>query len=177
LIIGHIDSKYSTEGAIDNASGVYTLHEVAVLIKDEKYNHAIEFVPFNGEESPEVSGQLAYMSYLEKNNFKIKSVINIDGVGHIASKNAFSFFNFDENAKNKIIAENGLLEGEQWYSGDHGIFAFQGIPCIAITASNMFTDLIKIIHTKNDKMELVDLSLLKMLSKSIKNLIEIIDKD
>jgi len=177
LIIGHMDSKYFIGGAIDNASGVYTLHEIAVLIKNEKYNHTIEIVPFNGEESPEVSGQLAYMDYLKKNNFKIKTVINIDGVGNIGTKGAFSFFNFEEGLKNKIVVENNLLEGEQWYSGDHGMFAFQEIPCIAITASNMFTDLIKITHTKNDKIELVDINLLKQLSKSIANIIETIDRE
>jgi aminopeptidase YwaD len=157
LIAAHMDSKYFTDGAIDNASGVYTLCELANLIKDKIFNHTIEIVPFNGEDSPEVSGQLAYVDYLGKNNLKIKSVINIDGVGHSGSKNMFSFFNYDENKKNNIVAENNLTEGEQWYSGDHGMFVFQEIPCIAITASNMYTDLIKITHTKSDKIELVDI--------------------
>jgi len=60
----------------------------------------------------------------------------------------FSFFNFDENCKADIISKNNLLEGEQWYSGDHGIFAFQNIPCIAVTSSDMFTETIKLTHTK-----------------------------
>jgi aminopeptidase YwaD len=141
-----------------------------------KFEHTIEIVPFNGEDHPEVSGQLAYMDYLERNKYKIKSVINIDGVGHISSKNAFSFYNFDEDTKNSIVTENSLLEGEQWYSGDHGIFVFQEIPCIAITASNMFTDLIKMTHTDKDKMELLDIGLLKMLSETIVNILGIIDK-
>jgi len=166
----------STFSGNDNASGVYTLYEIAKLLKDIKNNHTIEIVSFNGEDSPEVSGQLAYLNYLEKNNFKIKSVINIDGVGHIGTKNMFSFFNYDENLRNKIITDNNLLEGEQWYSGDYGMFAFQEIPCIAITADNMFTDLIKVTHTKKDRIELVDIDLLKQLSKSIVNIIEIIDK-
>jgi aminopeptidase YwaD len=176
LIAAHIDSKYFTDGAIDNASGVYTLYEIASLMKDMKFKHTIEIVPFNGEDSPEVSGQLAYMDYLEKNNYKIKFVVNIDGVGYINSKNSFSFYNFDEILKNSIVSENNLLEGEQWYSGDHGMFVFQEIPCIAITASNMFTDLVKITHTNKDKIELLDIGLLKMLSKTIVNIVEEIDK-
>jgi hypothetical protein len=68
------------------------------------------------------------------------------------------------------------LEGEQWYSGDHGMFVFQEIPCIAITASNMFTDLIKITHTNRDKMELLDIGLLKITSEIIVNILRIIDK-
>jgi aminopeptidase YwaD len=177
LIAAHMDSKYFTDGAIDNASGLYTLYEIAHLIKDRKHNHTIEIVPFNGEDSPEVSGQMAYLEYLKKNNLKIKSVINIDGVGHIGSKNMFSFFNFDENIKNNIINENNLLEGEQWYSGDHGMFVFQEIPCIAITASNMFTDLIKVTHTQKDKIEMVDINLLEKISETIVNIIGAIDKE
>jgi aminopeptidase YwaD len=176
LIVAHMDSKYFTNGAIDNASGLYTLYEIAKSIKNSKYNHSIEIVPFNGEDSPEVSGQLAYLNYLEENNLKIKSVINIDGVGYTGSENMFSFYNFDENMKSEIIANNDILEGEQWYSGDHGIFVFQEIPCIAITASNMFTDLVKITHTKNDKIELIDINLLKNLSNKVENIIKILDK-
>ena len=98
-----MDSKYFTDGAIDNASGVYTLYEIAKLINTQLFNHTIEIVPFNGEDSPEVSGQLAYLKYLERNKSKIKCVINIDGVGNIGSENEFSFYNFDENVKLDII--------------------------------------------------------------------------
>jgi len=178
LIAAHMDSKYFTEGAIDNASGVYTLYEIAKLLKLEDYKFSIEIVPFNGEDSPEVSGQLAYLDYLRENNLNIKSVINIDGVGHIGSENIFSFYNFNENIKSKIITKNNLLEGEQWYSGDHSIFAFQEIPCIAIVASSMLSNLMKnIIHTKKDKMELIDIKLLEKLSKTIIKILEIINKE
>ena len=125
LIIAHMDTKYFTNGAIDNATGIYTLYEIANLIKNKKFNHTVEIVPFNGEDHPEVSGQLAYLEYLRKNNYSINCVINIDGVGHIGSENMFSFFNFEENMKKEIIGNNNLMEGEQWYSGDHGIFDFR----------------------------------------------------
>ncbi len=77
--------------------------------------------------------------------------------------------------QNHIMASGDLLEGEQWYSGDHGMFAFQGIPCIAVTSSDMFTDAIKLTHTKNDIPEHVAIDLLKTLSKSIQHIIEILD--
>ena len=175
LVAAHMDSKYNTDGAIDNAAGLYTLYETAKLIKACRFNHTIEIVPFNGEDSPEVCGQMAYLNYLKENNLKVKTVINIDGVGSIGSENIFSFYNFDKIVKNKIVSENNLSEGEQWYSGDHCIFTFQEIPCIAVTASNMFTELIKITHTKNDKMELVDIRLPEMLSKTIFDIIKILD--
>ena len=167
-----MDSKYFTDGAIDNASGLYTLCEVAKLLNNYQFNHAIEIVPLNGEDSPEVSGQLAYLKYLKKNKLNVKSVINIDGVGHTGSENMYSFYNFDESNKEKILMKNKILEGEQWYSGDHGIFAFQEIPCIAITTSTMFSELMKITHTINDKKELVDIKLLKKLSKTIASIVD-----
>ncbi|GHU22776.1 aminopeptidase [Spirochaetia bacterium] len=175
LIAAHMDSKYNTCGANDNAAGLYTLYETTNLIKDKKYNYTVEIVPFNGEESPEASGELAYLNYLEENSYKIKSVINIDGPGHIGSKNMFSFFNYEQDIQNEIVTINNLLEGEQWYSGDHVIFAFQNISCIAITSSDMFTDSIKLTHTKMDKEEIVDIKLLSALSKSIVNILEIIN--
>ena len=175
LIAAHMDTKYSTDGAIDNASGVYTLFKIAELINKSDFNHTIEIVPFNGEDSPEVSGQLAYLKYLKKNKLNIKSVINIDGVGHIGSENMFSFYNFNEKTKMKITAKNNIVEGEQWYSGDHGIFVFQEIPCIAITSNNAFTDLMKITHTTGDKKELVDMKILRELSKTITKIIKTID--
>ena len=176
LISAHMDTKYFTDGAMDNAGGIFTLYEIANLLKNKRYNHTIEFVPFNGEEHPEVSGQLAYLEYLQKNGYTIKNVINIDGAGHIGSENMFSFFNYDENKKTEIISKNNILEGEQWYSGDHGIFAFQNIPCIAITSSDMFTNAVKYTHTKKDTMEIIDINLLKELGETIENILEIIDK-
>ena len=176
LIAAHLDAKYFTDGAIDNATGLYTLYEIAKLIQNEKYNSTVEIVPFNGEDSPEVSGQLAYLKYLEENNFNIKSVINIDGVGHIGSESEFSFYNFDEKLKAEVITKNDIFEGEQWYGGDHSVFVFQEIPCIAITASTMFSDLMKkITHTKNDTIELVDIKLLEKLSKKIVKIIAKLD--
>jgi aminopeptidase YwaD len=175
LIAAHMDTKYFTNGAIDNASGLFTLCETAELLKDIVCKHTIEIVPFNGEESPEAPGQLAYLNYLEQNNSKIKSVINIDSVGHIGSDNVFSFYNFSNKVKKEIINKNNLQEGEQWYSGDHGMFVFQNLPCIAITAGDIFSDLMKITHTKNDKMELVDINQLKSLSTTIANIVKMIE--
>ena len=116
LITAHMDTKYFTQGAIDNAGGLFALYETAEIIKDKSFDHTIEIVPFNGEDSPEVSGELAYLNYLAENNYKTSTVINIDGAGHIGSKNMFSFFNFNENKKMRLLPKaicwkesNGIL--------------------------------------------------------------------
>lgn len=176
VITAHMDSKYGTKGAVDNASGLYTLYETAKLINAHCYKHSIEIVPFNGEDSPEVSGQLAYLKYLEENNIKIKFAINIDGVGYTGMDNLFSFYNFDDTMKAKIIATNSITEGDQWYSGDHSIFAFQEIPCIAVTSANTSGNMTKIIHTQSDTPELVDLHSLRALSEKIAGAVKILDE-
>ena len=70
--------------------GNFPIKLVSSLMKLENNELSIEIVSLNGEDSPEASGQLAYLKYLEENNLKIKSVVNIDGVGHIGSENIFS---------------------------------------------------------------------------------------
>ena len=169
LVCAHMDSKYFTNAALDNASGVYTLYETARLIDNNTYT--IEIVPFNGEESPEAAGELAYLQYLSDNNYTVKTVINIDSPGHIGSENAFSFYNFDENKKKQLTAENRINEGTQWYSGDHAMFMFREIPCIAITSSDMFEDSINLTHTEKDTPGKIDINLLTQLSKTIAKII------
>ena len=170
LISAHMDSKYFTNGALDNASGVYTLYETAKLLDNNKYT--IEIVPFNGEDSPEAAGELAYLQYVKENSYSIKAVINIDAPGHIGSETTFSFYNFEETKKNDLIAENKIKEGIQWYSGDHEMFVFQKIPCIAITSSDLFEDSINLTHTNKDTSEKIDINLLKGLSKTIDKIVK-----
>jgi aminopeptidase YwaD len=171
LIAAHMDSKYGTRGALDNAAGLYTLCEIAKSISELNTEYTIELLPFNGEESPEASGELAYLQYLQQNGCNIKTMINIDAPGHIGSENMFSFFNFDDAVKAKLVADNKLLEGEPWYSGDHTMFAFQGTPCIIVTSSDMFTDSIRLTHTEKDVANVVDVGLLEKLSGTVKDIV------
>jgi aminopeptidase YwaD len=171
LIAAHMDSKYGTKGALDNAAGLYVLCEIAKAMNEMDSEYTIELVPFNGEESPEASGELAYLQYLQQNGYTIRTMINIDAPGHIGSENMFSFFNFDDAVKAKLVKENNLLEGEPWYSGDHTMFAFQGIPCIIVTSSDMFSDSIRLTHTEKDVANVVDVGLLHKLSGTVKNII------
>lgn len=48
VICAHMDSKYNTDGALDNASGVVTMLYAAKGIETDRYN--IDIVPFNSEE-------------------------------------------------------------------------------------------------------------------------------
>jgi len=160
LIAAHIDSKYGTAGALDNGAGVYTLYKLLEALKDLTFENTLELVPFNGEESPEASGELAYLQYIEEKGYTVASCLNIDGPGHRGSQNMFAFFNYDSSKKADLIRRHRLLEGAPWYGGDHTIFAFQEIPCIAVTSSDMFTAAMNITHTPADTPDGVDVTLL-----------------
>jgi aminopeptidase YwaD len=170
IICAHMDTKYGTPGALDNAAGVYTLTKLAHLLSNEKDLPEIEIVPFNGEEYHGVSGQLKYLEY--SGDSTIRCVINIDSPGYLGSKNALSFYNLDEEEISRAMTgKDDLSRGPEWYAGDHAMFVFRGCPCIVATSSNLFEEAIKVTHTDKDDLSMVDVSLLNSLANSLKEII------
>jgi len=175
IICAHVDTKYDTPGALDNAAGIYTLMKLAHLLSNETNLPEIEIVPFNGEEYYGVSGQLKYLEYLGDSD--IRCVINIDSPGYVGSKNAISFYNFNEEEISKIMLDKDTISrGQEWYAGDHAMFAFKGCPCIVATSSNLLEEVVKITHTNKDDISKVDISLLNSLADSLKEIIIGLDK-
>ena len=80
VICAHMDSKYNTDGALDNASGVATMLLAAKGIETNRYN--IDIVPFNSEEYFDPQGELIYLEDLRKSEKEISLLINIDTVAH-----------------------------------------------------------------------------------------------
>lgn len=158
VICAHLDSKYNTPGALDNAAGIAVLLETARRLVPSKYS--IDIVPFNGEEYYEASGELGYLQYLENQNIKVELLINIDSPCHIHANTAVSFYNFDEIHKsvatNLFKAHPSVSEGEQWYAGDHSAYVFAGTPCVAVTSSDLFTGGLEKTHTPNDTIDCID---------------------
>lgn len=179
IICAHLDTKYGTQGALDNASGIYTLMRVAQLLESTDLNLSIDFVPFNGEEYYGVSGQLSYLDRLQQKKMVPKAVINIDSVGFIKSRSAISFYNGDNSKTDDILRHMGefhIVKGEQWFAGDHSMFVQQGIPCMAITSSNLFEKGLKYTHTYKDKFNLVDLEILECLAHGLVEIVKKIDQ-
>jgi len=176
VVSSHMDTKYGTPGAIDNASGVIVLSTIMRLLINYSGDYDIDFVPFNGEEYFGVKGQLAYLDHIKKRQDNVKLVINIDAPGHVDSKTALSTYNFNSEMQDWIdsrTAGNGLLsKGEEWYAGDHSMFAFQGIPCIAVTSSNLMEAVLDITHTPNDTTENINLEILEETAGFLTQLIE-----
>ena len=163
VICAHMDSKYNTNGALDNASGVVTMLLAAAEIETNKYN--IDIIPFNSEEYYDPRGELIYLEEISNTRKDIALLINIDAVAYVGSKVAVASFNFDDEEKQKqndIMKEcKNIVEGEPWYAGDHAAFAFQGIKCILVSASDLFGECISNTHCSKDTIDLVDESLIK----------------
>lgn len=175
IVCAHIDTKKNTKGALDNASGVAVLMALAEELKDEKLSYDIEIVAFNGEDYYSVPGQ---MLYLKQNNWDfndVKMVINIDGAGHKDSKTALSFYNVSDQVMDQMMKAihnyQTIVRGEEWYEGDHSMFVQQGVPCMAVTSSNIRDVVMNITHTPKDTIDNVDPLLLKELANALKDII------
>ena len=163
VICAHMDSKYNTDGALDNASGAAAMLLAAKGIETNRYN--IDIVPFNSEEYYDPQGELIYLEDLRKNENEISLLINIDTVAHMGSKVAVAYFNFNEKEQlelDKVMNTSAnIVKGQPWYAGDHAPFVFGGTRCLLISASNLFGGCLSYTHCTKDTINLVDEKLIE----------------
>lgn len=169
VVCAHMDSKYNTDGALDNASGVATMLYAAKGIETDRYN--IDIVPFNSEEYYDPQGELIYLKELEKSNKKVSLLINIDTVAHVGSKVAVASFNFDEKEllelDNVMKSCTNIVSGRPWYAGDHAVFALGGTKCILVFASDLFEGCLSYTHCPKDTLDLIDEQLIENAAKFV----------
>ena len=169
--IGIQDGKI-IKGAIDNASGVAVLLDLAETLNNkysiEKPEFDIIFCAFNGEEK----GLTGSRKFIEDIDGKYNSLINIniDSVGY---KDGGRVTFLDGNANTSlyepmksIIENNGLevaLDTGLKGSADSVTFDKAGIPAICIIDENVKD----VIHTENDTPELIDYDRLDKIVESV----------
>ena len=163
VICAHMDSKYNTDGALDNASGVAAMLYAAKGIETDRYN--IDIVPFNSEEYYDPQGELIYLEDLRKSEKEVSLLINIDTVAHVGSKVAVASVNFNEKEQleldNIMNSCTNIVSGQPWYAGDHAVFAFAGTKCVIISASDLFEGCLSYTHCPKDTIDLVDEELIE----------------
>jgi aminopeptidase YwaD len=163
VICAHMDSKYNTDGALDNASGVATMLLAAKGIETNRYN--IDIVPFNSEEYFDPQGELIYLEDLRKSEKVISLLINIDTLAHVGSKVAVAYFNFNDKEQleldNIMNTSTNIVSGQPWYAGDHTAFVFGGTRCLLISASDLFEGCLSYTHCPKDTIDLVDEKLIE----------------
>lgn len=169
--IGVQDGKI-IKGAIDNASGVAVLLDLAETLNNkysiEKPEFDIIFCAFNSEEN----GLIGSKKFIEDIDGKYNSLINIniDSVGYNdGGKVTFLDENTDTSLyepMKKIIENNGLeveLDTDLKGTADSVAFDKVGIPAICIIDENVK----EVIHTENDVPELIDYERLDKIVKSV----------
>jgi len=175
IVCAHIDAYGNTPGALDNASGTVVLLLLAKMLQKYDDPRAIEFIAFNGEDNFSVGGQMDYLCRYGNELGKVLVAINVDDVGYIKGKTAFSMYECPDIISKKtghiFSSFNGIIRGEQWFRGDHMIFVQKGIPAIAFTAEKMMDLMAKITHTQKDTAELVDYAKLVEIASALKELI------
>jgi aminopeptidase YwaD len=178
VVCAHMDTAYGTPGALDNAAGVAVLLGAMERLKDYAGAHDLEFVPFNGEDSGLVKGQMAYLSHFGGDMTRIRLAVNVDAAGAKGSKVAVSAYNLDEARLRELDAEiarhRRVERGPEWVEGDHSIFAFQGVPALAVTSSNLREAVMRLSHTPRDTAEQVEPILLDEAAEFIAELIRIL---
>lgn len=176
IVCAHMDTKYGTPGAIDNASGVAVLLSVMKNFKNYNGIYDMDFVPFNGEEYYEAKGELEYLIKIKDDYGQIKLVINIDSPCHRNSKIAVSSYNLDENLSTMLKMEmeknSNVVIGEEWYAGDHAMLVFNKIPCLAVTSSDLFETVLDIIHTEKDTIDRISEDLIDQTVDFLSRLID-----
>ncbi|WPC43830.1 M28 family metallopeptidase [Clostridium sp. JS66] len=164
IVIGaHMDTKYNTPGALDNAAGVAVLLQVAEVLKSETYD--IEIVPFNSEEFYGACGEMEYLKLIDNEKDRIKLMINIDSPCHKGAETAISFHNLNDNISeiiNSTMSKNKkIVKGKEWYAGDHVPFIFRGIPCLVVTSSDLFSGALEYTHTSKDTLNTIDFDMVE----------------
>jgi aminopeptidase YwaD len=175
IICAHIDAKETTPGASDDAAGIAVLLLLAEMLADYQGDTGVEIVVFNGEDNYTAGGEMDYLKRYGHELDRAVMAMNIDDVGFVNGKTGYSFYECPEGLRNKVKAVyhnyGGLIEGEQWYSGDHMIFAQKSIPTMAITSEKVIELMHTVTHTPADVPQIVDCKKLVELAAALQQLV------
>ena len=176
VLSAHIDAKQDSPGALDNAAGVVVLLLLAELLQDFQGEVGLELVALNGEDHYSAQGEIQYVQHNRDRLDQVRLNINLDGVGFHTGGTAYSFYECPQALTNRVrrcfARHPGLLEGEQWYSGDHMIFVQNGVPALALTSEQGMTGLAEVSHTPRDRPELVDPAKLVAVALALQELVQ-----
>lgn len=180
VLFAHIDAKMGTPGASDNASGVVTLLLLAELLAGYSGNLDIEIVAMNGEDYYSNPGEQQYLALNAGRFDEIVLGINVDGVGYYKGNTAYSLYDCPSEIADLVhevvSAHKGIVEGEAWYQGDHGLFLLNHTPALAFTAELLAELMREVTHTPEDTPEILDTVKLGNLANSLHALLLRLDQ-
>jgi aminopeptidase YwaD len=165
-----------TPGALDNAGGIVVLLGVGALLATYNGRVAVELVAMNGEDYFSNPGERRFLDQHEEHMQDIELGINIDGVGYFEGRTAYSLYGCDPHLAATIhdvcSTDRGWIEGQDWLQGDHALFIMHQRPALAVTSERVIELLRTVIHTPQDRFELVDPLRLANASRMLVDLIQ-----
>jgi aminopeptidase YwaD len=171
VITAHIDAYEDSPGASDNASGTVVPLLCAEMLSEYRGDHCIEIVALNGEDHYSAGGQMDYLNRYGGEFSSVILAVNVDDVGYKHGGAAYSFYGCSTQLEKKAEAVfrrfEGLVRGDQWFSGDHMIFAQHLVPSVALTAEHMPELMRTVRHTALDTPDIVDCHRLVEVAESL----------
>lgn len=99
---------------------------------------------------------------------------------HSYGKTAYSLYECSPDLVGLIhqvfAAQPAMLEGEPWYQGDHSLFVMQGRPALALTSERVVELMTTVVHTPQDRPELIDCTRLVEAAYALRELIVQLDR-
>jgi aminopeptidase YwaD len=180
ILCAHIDARYSTPGALDNASGTVILMLLSHLLKDFQGNTYIEIVALNGEEYFNTPGQIKYLQSISESSGKVLLAVNLDDIGYKNDRTAYSLYGVPEYLTsiihNAFRGHEILFEGPPWYQGDHGVFISKEIPAMALTEESFASVMAEFTHTEKDIPAIVNPETLVETATALYDLLRVVEK-
>jgi aminopeptidase YwaD len=181
VLSAHLDTKFGTVGALDNASGVAALLLLAERFSERPPAIGLEFVFFNGEECYAAPGEGAYLDAGYCDPGKVSLAINVDGIGLRDMRSSIAYFGCPETivaaAEEARSAFPDLVPVDPWPQGDHMIFLMAGIPAMAISTHAEPGVVEGVIHTPFDTLAGLDEGLIEETVAAIEAIIRAVDRE
>ena len=175
VVFAHIDTRLGTPGANDNASGVCALLLLAEALRSDRLPLQVELVAMNGEDYYANPGERQYLAANEGRFDSIRLGINLDDVGYLHGQVAYSLYGVPEELakliRSRLGAHPGLVEGEAWYQGDHGLFLMNERPTLAMTTDRLAEVMASITHSPQDTIDKVDPAKPAQVARALRELI------
>ena len=175
VVFAHIDARMGTPGAGDNASGTIVLLLLAELLADYTGEMGIELVAMNGEDYFSNPGEKQWLAQNAGRFDEIVLGINVDDVGYVKGRVGYSLYDCPAGIGDTIHdvfgSYPGIVQGDPWYQGDHGILLINQVPALALTSELVMELMNGITHTPKDKPEMVDPAKLVVVAQALRDLL------
>jgi aminopeptidase YwaD len=180
VIFAHIDARLGTPGAGDNASGTIVLLLLAELLAEYAGDLGVELVAMNGEDYFSSPGEKQWLAQNAGRSDEILLGINVDDVGFIRGKVAYSLYGcppgLEGMIRNTLASHPGLIEGPPWYQGDHGLYLMNQIPALALTSELLEELMAGYTHTPDDTPAVVDTAKLVAVAHALCDVLLMLDE-